>query len=95
MWCGTLRLRILSKWAFLASGVWKRRTKNFTRVPILPTVIVCCSVASRAGCRLPFASSFADRLIGIPMPTGAVRSLNLATAVGIVLYDALRRLHGW
>ena len=38
---------------------------------------------------------FADQLIGIPMPTGAVRSLNLATAVGIVLYDALRRLHGW
>jgi tRNA (cytidine/uridine-2'-O-)-methyltransferase len=38
---------------------------------------------------------YAERLIGIPMPTGAVRSLNLATAVGIVLYDALRRLHGW
>jgi tRNA (cytidine/uridine-2'-O-)-methyltransferase len=38
---------------------------------------------------------FAERLIGIPMLTGAVRSLNLATAVGIVLYDALRRLHGW
>jgi tRNA (cytidine/uridine-2'-O-)-methyltransferase len=38
---------------------------------------------------------FAERLVGIPMPTGAVRSLNLATAVGIVLYDALRRLHGW
>ncbi len=38
---------------------------------------------------------FADRMVGIPMPTGAVRSLNLATAVGIVLYDALRRLHGW
>lgn len=38
---------------------------------------------------------FAGRLVGIPMPTGAVRSLNLATAVGIVLYDALRRLHGW
>ncbi len=38
---------------------------------------------------------YAERLVGIPMPTGAVRSLNLATAVGIVLYDALRRLHGW
>jgi tRNA (cytidine/uridine-2'-O-)-methyltransferase len=38
---------------------------------------------------------FAERLIGIPMPSGRVRSLNLATAVGIVLYDALRRLHGW
>lgn len=38
---------------------------------------------------------YADRLVGIPMPGDAVRSLNLATAVGIVLYDALRRLHGW
>ncbi len=38
---------------------------------------------------------FAARLIGIPMPTGAVRSLNLATAVGIVLYEALRQIEGW
>ncbi len=38
---------------------------------------------------------FADRLIGIPMPTGAVRSLNLATAVGIVLYEALRQVKRW
>ncbi len=34
-----------------------------------------------------------DRVFRIPMP-GPVRSLNLATAVGIVLYDALRGLHG-
>lgn len=39
--------------------------------------------------------TYAGRLIGIPMPTGKVRSLNLATAVGIVLYDALRRTHDW
>ena len=36
-----------------------------------------------------------DRTHCIPMPTGKVRSLNLATAVGIVLYEALRQLHGW
>ncbi len=40
-------------------------------------------------------AKYADSLIGIPMPTGNVRSLNLATAVGIVVYDALRRLHNW
>ena len=34
-------------------------------------------------------------LIGIPMPSGKVRSLNLATAVGIVLYEALRQVHDW
>jgi tRNA (cytidine/uridine-2'-O-)-methyltransferase len=35
------------------------------------------------------------RTIGIPMPTGKARSLNLATAAGIVVYEALRQLHGW
>jgi tRNA (cytidine/uridine-2'-O-)-methyltransferase len=38
---------------------------------------------------------FDDRLLGIPMPTGKVRSLNLATAVGVVAYEALRQVHGW
>jgi tRNA (cytidine/uridine-2'-O-)-methyltransferase len=36
-----------------------------------------------------------DRAFAIPMPAGKVRSLNLATAVGIVLYDGLRQLHSW
>ncbi len=31
----------------------------------------------------------------IPMPAGKVRSLNLATAVGIVLYEALRQRPAW
>ncbi len=31
----------------------------------------------------------------IPMPSGKVRSLNLATAAGIVLYEGLRQLHAW
>jgi len=38
---------------------------------------------------------YAARTIGIPMPSGKVRSLNLATAAGVVLYEALRQLHGW
>jgi len=40
-------------------------------------------------------AKYAGRVVGIPMPTGAVRSLNLATSVGIVLYEALRQVHGW
>jgi tRNA (cytidine/uridine-2'-O-)-methyltransferase len=40
-------------------------------------------------------AKYAHTLIGIPMPTGNVRSLNLATAVGVVLYEALRQLHDW
>ncbi len=38
---------------------------------------------------------FAGRVLGIPMPTGKVRSLNLATTVGVVVYEALRQVHGW
>ena len=33
-----------------------------------------------------------DRCLMIPMPNPAVRSLNLATSVGIVLYEALRQI---
>jgi tRNA (cytidine/uridine-2'-O-)-methyltransferase len=38
---------------------------------------------------------FAETAATIPMPGGAVRCLNLATSVGIVLYEALRQRHGW
>lgn len=38
---------------------------------------------------------YADRMYGIPMPTGKVRSLNLATSAGIVLYAALSRVNNW
>ena len=38
---------------------------------------------------------YAQRTYGIPMPGGKVRSLNLATSAGIVLFEALRQLHGW
>lgn len=38
---------------------------------------------------------YAARLISIPMFTPHVRSLNLSTAVGIVVYEALRQMHHW
>ena len=38
---------------------------------------------------------YADRALTIPMPAGKVRSLNLATAVGIALYEALRQVQKW
>ena len=37
----------------------------------------------------------AKHAVTIPMPGGTVRSLNLATAVGIGLYEALRQVQGW
>ena len=42
-----------------------------------------------------FLNRYAGRTLGIPMPAGKVRSLNLATAVGIALYEALRQTHAW
>jgi tRNA (cytidine/uridine-2'-O-)-methyltransferase len=48
-----------------------------------------------SGLPLSVRERYAARTVGIPMLSDAVRSLNLATAVGIVLYDALRRLHNW
>jgi tRNA (cytidine/uridine-2'-O-)-methyltransferase len=38
---------------------------------------------------------FGNRAVAIPMPAGKVRSLNLATATGIALYEALRQLRRW
>jgi tRNA (cytidine/uridine-2'-O-)-methyltransferase len=38
---------------------------------------------------------YAEQTLQIPMPAGGVRSLNLATAVGIALYEALRQLGRW
>jgi len=38
---------------------------------------------------------YGDRALHIPMTAGGVRSLNLATAVGIALYEALRQVNGW
>lgn len=38
---------------------------------------------------------YGSRALTIPMPTGKVRSLNLANAVSIVLYEALRQVNGW
>ncbi len=36
-----------------------------------------------------------ERCVRIPVPAGKVRSLNLATAAGIGLYEALRQIEGW
>jgi tRNA (cytidine/uridine-2'-O-)-methyltransferase len=35
-----------------------------------------------------------DRCLSVPMPNARVRSLNLATTAGIVLYEALRQVGG-
>ena len=52
-----------------------------------------CLVFGRETRGLPddLLERYQDNCIRIPMPSGNVRSLNLATSVGIVLYEALRQ----
>ncbi|HEV3156518.1 MAG TPA: tRNA (cytidine(34)-2'-O)-methyltransferase [Candidatus Baltobacteraceae bacterium] len=46
-----------------------------------------------AGLPQNLLDAHSDRVVRIPMRPGAVRSLNLSNAVGIVTYAALARLH--
>jgi tRNA (cytidine/uridine-2'-O-)-methyltransferase len=84
--------------AVLAGGrVWCVETPGdhpYTRADFAPGDCLLFGSESRG---LPAAvrEKYAATLIGIPMPTGKVRSLNLATAAGVVLYEALRQLHHW
>ena len=54
-----------------------------------------CLVFGRETRGLPedLLAANADRCLTIPMPNERVRSLNLATSVGIALYEALRQLN--
>ena len=57
--------------------------------------IASFSAARRTVCRRRCWRATPSSTFAIPMPAGKVRSLNLATAVGIVLYEALRQLAAW
>jgi tRNA (cytidine/uridine-2'-O-)-methyltransferase len=64
---------------------------------VAPSTRDCCLLFGKESTGLPaeVLARYADRTFTIPMPSGKVRSLNLATAVGIVLYEALRQIEGW
>lgn len=82
--------------AFAASGVGRtwclssKATKPYTDAEFRDGDVLLFGSESR-GLPPSVVSSLADTAITIPMPTGKVRSLNLATAVGIALYEALRQ----
>jgi tRNA (cytidine/uridine-2'-O-)-methyltransferase len=47
------------------------------------------------GLPIGFLDRMGPNALTLPMPAKTVRSLNLATAVGIAAYEALRQIHGW
>lgn len=55
-----------------------------------------CLVFGSEGAGLPMAmyDKYAGRLYRIPMSSDRTRSLNLSTAAGVVLYEALRQARG-
>jgi tRNA (cytidine/uridine-2'-O-)-methyltransferase len=48
-----------------------------------------------SGLPATFLEQRQEQTLTIPLLTTHVRSLNLSTAVGIVVYEALRQLHNW
>ena len=69
-------------------------SKLYTQAPYRDGVCLLLGSESKG---LPYSvrERYADRIFGIPMPTDKVRSLNLATSAGIVLYEGLRQLNRW
>ena len=68
-----------------------RATRSFWDAPYRDGAVL---VFGSEGAGLPdeILQANTERTYRVPMRGGAVRSLNLATAVGIVVYEALRRL---
>ena len=83
-----------------------RASRPYTTVAYQPGDVLLFGSESR-GLPVLLQEQFGARLLCLPMPgnphppksatltAGGVRSLNLATAVGIALYEALRQLGAW
>jgi tRNA (cytidine/uridine-2'-O-)-methyltransferase len=71
-----------------------RASQPYTAVRYQPGDVLLFGNESR-GLPETILESHRERLLTIPMLTSEVRSLNLATAAGIVLYEALRQLQSW
>jgi tRNA (cytidine/uridine-2'-O-)-methyltransferase len=71
-----------------------RATRRYTDLAYQPGDCLLFGSESR-GLPPSLLARHPEHTVCLPMPSGRVRSLNLATAVGIALYEALRQLHGW
>jgi tRNA (cytidine/uridine-2'-O-)-methyltransferase len=74
--------------------VSSKTERNYTRFRYRDSDCLLFGSESR-GLPVTVLARYGTNAVTIRMPAGHVRSLNLATAVGIVLYEALRQLHDW
>jgi tRNA (cytidine/uridine-2'-O-)-methyltransferase len=68
--------------------------QSYTKIAFRPGDALLFGAETR-GLPPEVLARYRDQSYTIPMVSGKVRSLNLATAAGIVLYEGLRQLHGW
>jgi tRNA (cytidine/uridine-2'-O-)-methyltransferase len=101
-WDAVKILRHASFEAFFQSGIINRQskmfffstsgTKNYTEADYRPGDCLIFGSESR-GLPLELLEAHPDEVYSIPMILDNVRSLNLANAASIVLYEALRQIH--
>ncbi|HWP65628.1 MAG TPA: tRNA (cytidine(34)-2'-O)-methyltransferase [Candidatus Limnocylindria bacterium] len=71
-----------------------RAERRHTDVQYRPDDLLVFGCESR-GLPPALLRAHADATYGIPIASPHVRSLNLATAVAVVLFEAQRQVHGW
>ena len=72
----------------------KKAERSFWSVDFAPGDVLVFGCESR-GLPPALRAAHADATYGIPIASPHVRSLNLATAVAVVLYEARRQLEAW
>ena len=71
-------------------GLSARTETPYTEIRFQPGDAILFGPETR-GLSPELTERFRDRMFVIPMPSGKIRSLNLATSVGIVAYEAFRQ----
>ena len=71
-----------------------RGNRSYTSIAYQPGDCLLFGSESQ-GLPASILARFPEQVLTIPLPAGKVRSLNLATAVGIVVYEGLRQLYRW
>jgi len=72
-------------------GFSARATRPYTAIEFAPGDVLVFGCETR-GLPAPIKAELAGELYAIPITSSHVRSLNLATAVAVVLYEARRQL---